>query len=524
VQQRDLEPADASTPIDDWTTASITTIAERQRDGLPLGPQTELFHNLVLQAPAGLTGNARMVTLTAADRDTSGSLVPPTLLDDPQRWGSFSLMPVREAAAPLDVLELTDVQGGDSVTRESPLVLRLPTAVPDDETVLVLAFDGRNYLPVGQSVREEEVDGARAPTTTVRIEMLPQEGAVRSLGGAVRLLFRRFWHRLTGVSQTETRLALPSYDPATEEVSYLDDVSAVRAAVASADRVLLLVHGIIGDTRGMVVASHVLAPGAADSFASRYDAVLTFDFESVSTPIAQTAEALAIALASAGLDDDGTTLDIVAHSMGGLISRWMIEILDGPPPVSRLVTAGTPNGGSPWPRAEDLAISALSLGLNGLAAVAWPAGILGALLKLIEKVDTGLDDMTPGSATLTTLAGAPDPGIPYIAIVGDRALSAPPAPGSRLQALFAALSGRITDAAARLAFLDSVNDLAVSQDSAGSLPANRQLVDFRPGVACDHLTYFESTAGRTALNAALAENATAVTSPIPQAPVLRTAT
>lgn len=74
---------------------------------------------------------------------------------------------------------------------------------------------------------------------------------------------------------------------------------------------------------------------------------------------------LAAALSNAGITAaSGTTLDIVAHSMGGLVSRWMIERVPSSPPVARLVTAGTPNGGSPWTTWQNWATVVLTLGLN----------------------------------------------------------------------------------------------------------------------------------------------------------------
>ena len=45
------------------------------------------------------------------------------------------------------------------------------------------------------------------------------------------------------------------------------------------------------------------------------------------------------------LREDEAVVDIVAHSMGGLVARWYIERLDGAQHVERLVTIGTPHRG-----------------------------------------------------------------------------------------------------------------------------------------------------------------------------------
>ena len=87
--------------------------------------------------------------------------------------------------------------------------------------------------------------------------------------------------------------------------------------------------------------------------ADRYDLVLTFDYENLQDPIAETARALKERLAAVGLGaDHGKSVDVVAHSMGGLVSRWFIEREGGNRAIQRLIMLGTPNGGSPWPRCK----------------------------------------------------------------------------------------------------------------------------------------------------------------------------
>lgn len=43
---------------------------------------------------------------------------------------------------------------------------------------------------------------------------------------------------------------------------------------------------------------------------------------------------------------NGKKVDIIAHSMGGLVSRWYIEKLNGKESVSKLITLGTPHYGT----------------------------------------------------------------------------------------------------------------------------------------------------------------------------------
>jgi len=57
-----------------------------------------------------------------------------------------------------------------------------------------------------------------------------------------------------------------------------------------------------------------------------YDLTLCFDYQNLNTPIQDTAKMFKEKLEQAGLSEGhGKQLHIVAHSMGGLVSRWMIE-------------------------------------------------------------------------------------------------------------------------------------------------------------------------------------------------------
>ena len=113
----------------------------------------------------------------------------------------------------------------------------------------------------------------------------PTEAESRSLGGCLRILFQKVVARAFG---TEYRYPILAAAEVGEDfdVRYEPDPAAVRARVAKADRIALFVHGIIGDTREM--AASLRRAGVAD----RYDLVLTFDYENLQDPIAETARAL----------------------------------------------------------------------------------------------------------------------------------------------------------------------------------------------------------------------------------------
>ncbi|TDN93258.1 caspase family protein [Microbacterium sp. BK668] len=508
VRARDLTPVDDA-PRTDWSATTVRLIAERPADDVDLSGGAAVVGDATIIAPPGLGGTARLVSSTQVTRDLGAPLVPPLLLDDPQEWGALSLAPTRDVDAPLDVLELTGVDTS-AVSRETPLVVQLGTALAPEEHVLAIAFDGVDYRPVGfvagTAAADRHGDGGRAPGTTILITSLPDTAAERGFVGSVKLLFRRLWHRVTGRTGTVTRLAIATLvDPAGDSsISYEDDAAVVRRAVGRAQRILLVVHGIIGDTEGMTLGC--FTSDDRRTVADGYDLVLTYDYESINTPIEVTAHDLAAKLAAAGLaPGHGKRLDIVAHSMGGLVSRWMLEKEDHYPEVSRLVMAGTPNAGSPIPGVVDLATVWLAFALNKLPELAWPLRVVGGLLTAVEKVDVALDQLAPSSPFYQQLREGADRGVPYTVILGDRSLKAWSRDG-RAPGLVVKLLGDVIDVGVGGIFRGAVNDIAVSQQSGSDLALTGGRLSpaaVRTGIACDHMTYFSLPEARAALREAL---------------------
>jgi len=491
VQDRGLSPVTGPEPVADWSASTLQVITERPQPAARIAGRLELAPGVSLQAPDGFTAQVSLTGSETVARDLLDPLVPPLLIDQPDQWAPLSLQAVRDATAPLDVMELRDLEGIEAVTPNSPLTLELDQPLAGNESVLVIGFDGRNYLPVGHSVRGADERGVQTGTS-IRIDQLPPAIDTRSLTGSIRLLFRRFVHRLTGGPVNISRLAIPDIDGS--DVVYRDDPGEIAAAVAQADRILLLIHGILGDTAGMAL-------GAAAGFGSGYDLVLTFDYENINTPINETSADLRRKLLAAGVQDK--QLDVIAHSMGGLVARWLIE-QDRAGLVSHLITAGTPNGGSPWPVLEGWATAALTFGLNKLQQVFWPASVLSGLVALIEGTDQALDDMAPSSQRLASLLASADPDVRYTVLYGDRSL-VDVEPNGRVKEILDWVKRGAVDTVLAMAFLRQPNDLAVSVTSARTLPPSFRRLTITGPVACDHITFFSSEAGLDALSVAVAQ-------------------
>jgi len=315
-------------------------------------------------------------------------LLPPLLADDPES-SPFSFVPARSTSAEVDVLELQDVENPKVVTEEEPILLRMPQRLAENEVVLPMMFDGEDYLPLGIGVPVEE-------GTELRLNRLPTQGeaTTRSLGGSLKILFHKLVLKRLGVGYDWPRLALVTYG-ADGTPTYEHHPARVREALAGARTALLVVHGIIGDTRDLTRAA-----GQPEwDLARGMDAVLALDYENLHTSIDTSGFELAAALRAVGIEGkQGPRLTVVAHSMGGLVSRSFIERFGGSTIVEHLVTCGTPHQGSPWPRIQDGISALLGLSLNGLA-VGGPLATVGTaiafLARATEMIDTALDEMRP---------------------------------------------------------------------------------------------------------------------------------
>lgn len=487
--------------IDDWGTLqfTFTTVRPLPSSRLEPGRAVALTDGVRVEShPALRAAAVRLSSLPQASRAAGGlAPLPRMLYDDPTAVQPFELAATRGIGSVLNVLELSGVNDPGLVTPSDPLTLVIPRPLEPGEHLLPVGFDGEFYLPLG---RAEAAGGE----TRVVIERLPRpsEADSRSLGGSLRILFQKVVGRAFGVGYRYPVLAVAEVGDDLR-ARYEPDPGTVRAAVERAERIALFVHGIIGDTRGM--AASLRRAGAAD----RYDLVLTFDYENLQDPITETARALKRRLAEAGLGaGHGKSLDVVAHSMGGLVTRWFIEREGGDRVVRRLVMLGTPNGGSPWPRVQDWATTALAVGLNELSRVVWPASVLAGLVSAVEAVDVTLDQMAPDSPFLRDLHSSPDPHVPYLMIAGNTGLVAAGADDeerrSKLRRLFRKLwPDRLKYDVADLFFGGSDNDLAVSLTSMRHLPAGREPACAVRPAACDHVSYFGNPEGLKALADAL---------------------
>ncbi|GAB4026564.1 caspase family protein [Spirosoma koreense] len=480
--------------VPDWTARTVTLNIICPPDTATVSPtQTGQVHGLRIKPHPTFKASVTLTSVQDATRSLANDADDAFRRffdDDLSRSFSFAqntLTGTRgmSSAPGLNVVELVDVEQTDTVSPQNPFQLDASAYLQADETLLPFGYDEETgqFFPLGF-----ERDGV------VEIEQLPDPSAegVKSLGGSIRLFFKK----LVAPKGRTGVLSLVTIDEL-EVVSRIRDdedggQQKIADAVAAANRILVFVHGIIGDTEEMVKAVHrVRFANGGELLLTRYDVVLAFDYENLDTKIQQTAQVLNERLQAVGLRaDDGKTLHIMAHSMGGLVSRWLIEKSQGNQYVDHLIMLGTPNNGSPWSDVEAMVVPLITKAINGSALVKPYLIPLALLGKQANRAFTTLQQMHKDSEFLQSLNDGTVSGVPYTIIAGNTQLV--PVVYEKNMTLLRKIWVRFKTKAA-YTLLDTflfhdANDIAVLVSSIQDV-AGPGVVKQVP-IACDHISYF----------------------------------
>ena len=312
----------------DWFTKTmiVKTVGQENKVG---SKSVEMADGMITIKPHdSLTANLSMTVANAGTKDIEQvSMVPKLMQFEGLEMVSFGDTKKDVYGSP-NVLELTNIKG-DANLAENPLEIVLNTSLGEGEDMLPMTFDGEHVLPIGDAIRQE--DG----TTKIEIRHLPETQTVnrKSVTKALKMVFMKLVLRKSDT----TKLCWVDYSG--EKPKRIE--KGIQEKIASAQNIIMVIHGIIGDTLGQCECMKQ----AFDE--GTFDLILSFDYENLNTPIEQTAQKLKDELIAAGITENtDKNFWILAHSMGGLVSRYFIEMLNGKSMVKHLIMAGTPNGGS----------------------------------------------------------------------------------------------------------------------------------------------------------------------------------
>jgi hypothetical protein len=228
------------------------------------------------------------------------------------------------------------------------------------------------------------------------------------------------------------------------------------------------------------------------------DFILTYDYESLATPIENTAKKLFQRLSEAGFGEaDSPQLTVVAHSMGGLITRHMLEIdQKGVDFIQHLIMMGTPNDGSEVAKLREQVFGLITGALNvgGVMKMAI-SGLSYVLSQFGANATETLAQLTPGSPVLKALKRTEKKPtqVRYSLIAGNisKITEAEAAGNPFLERLVDQIKGKaVYPALSKFVFDDNQHDMAVTIDSMVAVPGFER--GKRIEVGCDHVGYFDA--------------------------------
>jgi pimeloyl-ACP methyl ester carboxylesterase len=466
----------------DWFTKTLKVRTFRQ---LHRVSETEISlanGQITIKGHPSFKANLNMAGGTSHTRSTDHNIISRVLAGEGMEWLGFSSGRGQEE----NFLELSAIANEEGL-KENPLEIVLGTKLEEDEYVLPLTFDGTHFLPVGYPSIDEN------QKVSILIDSIPDitDEKRRSLGKALKLCFFKLILRRKDLDQ----LCWVEFQPDGEILRHPEGV---KEKIKKADNIILLVHGIIGDTESIAKGLKLAKGKGSGSIADQYDLVLTYDYENLNTPIQETARHLKAQLKEVGLHEyQDKKITILAHSMGGLVSRWFIEKEGGSKIVKHLVMAGTPNNGSAFgsfPEYRNLASTALAISLNFLKPLIPFASALLVGLNQSKKITHTLEQMNEKSGFIRELNLSSDPNVKYTILSGDITDYEVDQEG-----FFSRLMEKMVTGLGMLVYRDQPNDIAVSAESIKRVDDFRQPKPMKIDLVCHHLNYFQEEVSLNAL-------------------------
>ena len=467
---------------EDWFAHTITVNLLRQESKVGKSDVSVLNNKITVKGHQSFKAD---ISFGVATTEATRSVMPWSKLQQKlaQNGGALiSLGGKSRSANSSNIIELSNIKNTETL-KENPLEINIQQDLGESETIIPVTFDGEFIIPVGTS--ERLADGS----VDLKINNLPtyedagREKKSRSLGRAAWFSLLK----LTGFeADTYFKLRKVYYKKGEAKRTRLR-----KSHIRNADKILLVIHGIIGDTKGMIKNLEFLE----DS--KKYDLILTFDYENLNTKIEDISAALNERLEKIGLGvNDGKTFDILAHSMGGLVSRYMIEYTrEGDGLVDNLFMFGTPNGGSVFgdiPAFRDKLTGLLTIGLN--YGKLW-LGTIGIALDYFNKFLIGTRPLTVTLAQMSTEGDFIDRLVnsevkvqtKYTVVAGDI---------TDYQSLDDAFFTKLMDAILlKIGNVanDEANDIAVMVEDIRAIPESIGALKY--DACCHHMNYFEEGEG-----------------------------
>lgn len=458
----------------DWYAQTIS-VALKRRSGVVNSATSFKQGKLHIQQNNAVSGKASISPVSAASK----GIHPSQQLIELTKTAGLDIINLDNSkgvsAAPMQVVWLDEMDG--DVSKE-PLKITLEEPATDSEEVVALTMEDGVVQIIGIGKQNEH------GSYEMEINILPEDQQRK------KNLLRAAWFCFAKVVLRKdlSKLRRVEYDEK-GKVVYKDEI---ENCVQPGQRVAVFVHGIIGDTKTIASAMQFLL------IEKRYDLLLAFDYENLNSKIENIADTFKKLLSKAGVSSN-SPVDIICHSMGGLVSRHLIEQAEGTEGwVNNLYMFGTPNAGSVFgkiPKIRDWSVAVLTVACNAGTTF---LGAIGPVLQGINKVlgasvvvTNSLAQMADDSDFYKLLNGKPRNNVTanYYIIAGN-VLDFKPADD---EGRFSRIMEKIKRQVGEWSYGSTTkNDIAVALTSILSAPTTN--VKGTKELACHHLNYFEEDA------------------------------
>jgi len=500
---------DAGLDIADWYSRDVVITTKKLLQDVEITPNKEITLNDALSIKAHPALNVTLGFSSSSVQQghkSDQSVKIPTPFRDASVSSPFNLINSEDSSADLSVLTISesstkdaDSEGLTGVNAEEPLVINIASTLTENEQIIPYTFDGELFIPLGFSRKADngsiDIIIESLPASSANTEAASDKGILNSL----KIYFQKVIYSKLGIDRDVSKLCLPIFEVNNKAqlAKYEDNLIVLKEKCNQAKTIAIFLHGIIGETNSFIhCINQTLESG--ETLADYYDLVLTFDYENLNTPVEEVALQLKEKLKDIGIEgSDDKKVDLIAHSMGGLVSRWFIEQEGGDKTINKLIMLGTPNGGSPLAHvsmgklnfAKKWANSYLVLILNGFLSGPISSLMLAGFSKFINAIDNTLEQLKEDSNVLKKLSSSNEPSTAYYIISGDTKFAHSLEVENDL-GLIGKLKGFYQDTFANLLF-NEANDLTVAVSSMINLPDHWEKDALLLSVTCDHMSYFE---------------------------------
>jgi hypothetical protein len=242
----------------EWFTKDVRVKLVRQLDRVSTNDATLANQKITIKGHPSLQAGISLSAAAPATRSVGGGLDIYRVLE---RRGMELLNFSGTRGNSESILELTDIQNPEALADE-PLELELDINLAEGEFILPLAFDGEHILLTGDPSQD---DKGRTHISISHIPDIPDNR--RSLGKSLKLYFFKTYLKLENVN----RLCWVEYQA---DGTFKRHRTGVAEQVATAKNVLVLIHGIIGDTDGIATGLRLARDADEKSVDEKFDLVL----------------------------------------------------------------------------------------------------------------------------------------------------------------------------------------------------------------------------------------------------------